>query len=69
MTEHKSTLGPDIAKAQQFFQRPTSTHVYLLGKADKLTSVAIPGVMAAVAGTLLVSGLYHLYTGTGKGDL
>ena len=62
------TLRPDISKLQQFYQRPTSTHVYLLGKADRLTSVAIPGVMAVVAGSALIVGLHHLYTGTGKGD-
>ncbi|KAK9814902.1 hypothetical protein WJX73_001653 [Symbiochloris irregularis] len=61
-------LGPEIQKLQQHYQRPGGTHVYLLGKADKLTSVGIPGVMAAVAGSLLIGGLYQLYTGTGKGD-
>ena len=60
-------LGPDLKKLQQFYQR-NATHVYLMGKADRLTSVAIPGVMVVVAGTALCTGLYHLYTGTGKGD-
>ena len=61
-------LGPEIAKAQQHFQRPANTHVFLMGKADKLTSIGIPGAMAVVATSVLVTGLYHLYTGTGKGD-
>ena len=62
------TLGPDIKKLQGWYQRPTSTHVYMLGKADKLTSLAIPGTMAMVAAGLLAGGLYKLYTGTGKED-
>ena len=54
-----------VPELQQFFQKAHG-HIHTRGKADRVTSLLIPVGMAAVGATILVRGLYHMYTGTGK---
>ena len=53
---------PTIAELQKFFQRG-GQYTHLLGKGDRITSVAIPAGLAVVAAGLLTRGLHNLYTG------
>ncbi|XP_040995292.1 uncharacterized protein LOC121241548 [Juglans microcarpa x Juglans regia] len=54
-----------LLEKQKYFQN-IHKHTYLKGRYDKITSVAIPGALAATALFLIGRGIYNMSHGIGK---